>query len=365
MQQFLPSSVFFVFVLLVSSINSPAAPSASWDSVLAKAKKEGQVTVFGPGTASLRRLMTKPFEERYGIKVDYEGGRGSSQRARITTQRRARAYLVDLWIAGFGSMEGLDVPKVFDPLEPALLLPDVKDPNNWKDGHLWHDPNDRRILAHTSKLSGGIAVNPGKIKPGQITSLKDLLRPEFKGKIISDDPRGSGIGQGLFSYLYLGKEFGFGPEFIERLMKEQKIVFNRNARQAANSIVKGRYLVWAAPNSRAVASLKEKGVPIEHRCVESGQWLSIGGGGVGMLNRAPNPNAAVVYLNWLLGKEGQTHFSKGATTASRRLDVRATEIDPCFVPEPGKKYFWVEAREALDARKPGGELIQFLKSVYR
>jgi len=358
--------VGFTLAFLARCMAAPwaATSSDSWDTTLAKARQEGRVIVYGPGTASLRQLMTKPFEDRYGIKVDYEGGRGSSQRERITTQRRARAHLVDLWITGFGSMEGLDVPKVFALLEPALMLPEVRDPKHWLDGHLWHDPADRRILAHTSKLSGGIAVNPEYIKRDQFASLKDLLRPEFKGKIISDDPRGAGVGQGFFSYLYLGKDLGFGPEFINRLINDQQIMFNRNARLTADSIVKGRNLIWPAPNSRAVADLNEKGVPIEHRCVEGGQWISIGGGGLGMLSNAPHPSAAVIYVNWLLGKEGQTLFSKGATSASRRLDVAATEIDPCFAPKPGEKYFWVESREALNARKPGGALIKFLKSAY-
>jgi ABC-type Fe3+ transport system substrate-binding protein len=83
-----------------------------------------------------------------------------------------------------------------------------------------------------------------------------------------------------------------------------------------------------------------------------------------MLNRAPHPNAAVIYLNWLLSKEGQALYSKGAETSSRRLGV-PTDIPPCFVPRPGRNYFWVEAREALETRKPDGELVQFLKSVYR
>jgi iron(III) transport system substrate-binding protein len=308
--------------------------------------------------------MTKPFEQRYGIKVQYEGSRGSSQAAQITTQRAARSYQVDVWMTGFGTIEGLNVQELFEPMESAFLLPEVKDPKNWLNGFLWHDPKDRRFLAHASKLSGGIAVNPNNIKAGQVGSLKDLLKPEYKGRIVSDDPRGAGVGQGLFSYLYLGKEFGFGPGFIKKLIEEQDIAFTRDARQAIDMIVKGRYLIWTAPNSREVAELNEKGVPIEHRCVEDGQWLSIGGGGVGLLNRAPHPNAAVIYLNWLLSQEGQQLFSKGAETSSRRLGV-PTNIQPCFVPQPQKNYFWVESPEALKSRAPGGELVRLLKSVYK
>jgi len=364
MYTFLPMILLVVTMLLGFGTegSSLAAASASWESTLAKAKEEGSVIVYGPGNEGLRRSMTKPFEDRYGIKVQYEGGRGSSQRAKITNQRAAGLYQADVWISGFGSIEGIDPADLFDPLEPALLLPDVKDPKNWLNGFLWHDPNDRRFLAHSSRLFGGIAVHPDRVKPDEVTSLQDLLKPKYKGQIVSDDPRVPGVGQGLFTYLYMGKEFGFGPGYIKRLLEEQSPVLTRNGRQAADWVAQGRYLLWPAPGQRDVMELKLRGVPLEHRCLRDGQWLSVGGGGVGLINQAPHPNSAVIYLNWLLGPEGQQLFSKDGDTASRRIDV-ASEIASCFVPQAGTDYFWVDKREALDTRKPSGELRKFLKSI--
>jgi iron(III) transport system substrate-binding protein len=340
-----------------------AATPASWDSVLTKARAEGSVTVAGPGTVSTRRSLTKPFEERFGIRVEYDGSRNSDQRTQIINQRAAGIYQTDLWIAGFGTFEGLDVTSLFEPLEPLMLLSEVKDPKAWLNGYLWYDAKDRRIFAHSARLFGGLVVNPQNIKSGTINSLKDLLRPQYKGKIISDDARVSGVGQGFFTYLYMGNEFGFGPSFIKKLIEDQDITFSRNSRQAADWIANGRYLLWPAPDTRPVAELMAKGVPIEHRCLDDGQWLSMGSGGVGLFNKAPHPNAAVIYLNWLLGKEGQVNYAEGGDTASRRVDVSA-KIPSCFVPKAGKKYFWVDSPEALAMRKPGGELVQFLKTTY-
>ena len=343
---------------------SHAASIGSWDSIVAKAKKEGSVNVSGPGTASVRRAMTKPFQSRYGISVEYEGGRGSSHRNKILTQRRAGLFKIDLWISGFGSVTGLDIRKLFEPLESPMIHPEVKDPKKWLNGFLWHNANNRRFFAHSSRLYGGVAVNPQIVKGDEITSYQDLLKSKYKGKIISDDPRVAGAGQGLFTYLYMGKKFGFGPGFIKRLVEEQEIVFTRNIRQAADWLVNGRYTLLPAPNPRPIIELKSKGVPLEHRCLEDGQWLSVGGGGVGMLTRAPHPNAAVLYLNWLLGKEGQQLFSHAGDTSSRRLDV-PSKIPSCFVPQSGKDYFWVDKAEALKTRRPGGELVKYLRSIYR
>ena len=45
-----------------------------------------------------------------------------------------------------------------------------------------------------------------------------------------------------------------------------------------------------------------------------------GFGAVALMDKAPHPNAAIVYLNWLLSKEGQTEYAKSGRN-SRRLDV--------------------------------------------
>jgi ABC-type Fe3+ transport system substrate-binding protein len=39
------------------------------------------------------------------------------------------------------------------------------------------------------------------------------------------------------------------------------------------------------------------------------------------LKNPPHPNAAKVFVNWLLGKDGQEIFSRGMGVGTRRLDV--------------------------------------------
>jgi ABC-type Fe3+ transport system substrate-binding protein len=58
-------------------------------------------------------------------------------------------------------------------------------------------------------------------------------------------------------------------------------------------------------------------------------------GEVGLINRAPHPNAARVYLNWLLSKEGQTSWARGTGYVSSRLDVPTDlpDIEPWRVPQ--------------------------------
>jgi ABC-type Fe3+ transport system substrate-binding protein len=54
-----------------------------------------------------------------------------------------------------------------------------------------------------------------------------------------------------------------------------------------------------------------------------------------LINRAPHPNAAKVFLNWLLSREGQTTWVQVTAQNSRRIDV---EGPPSTAPDQKAKY---------------------------
>jgi len=60
-------------------------------------------------------------------------------------------------------------------------------------------------------------------------------------------------------------------------------------------------------------------------------------GGLFLAHRAPHPNAAKLFVNWVLSKEGQDAWCAANQWNSRRLDVAPR--DPDAVPRPGVKYF--------------------------
>ena len=62
-----------------------------------------------------------------------------------------------------------------------------------------------------------------------------------------------------------------------------------------------------------------------------------------MINQAPHPNAAKVFINWLLSQEGQTVYAKATLYNSRRTDVEV--IDKAGVVDPNKKYINFSSEE--------------------
>jgi ABC-type Fe3+ transport system substrate-binding protein len=65
-----------------------------------------------------------------------------------------------------------------------------------------------------------------------------------------------------------------------------------------------------------------------------------------MFDKAPNENAAKVFINWLLTKETQDALSKLTGRNSRRSDVAPVNEEQ--LPIRGEKYIYPQAEEALD-----------------
>jgi ABC-type glycerol-3-phosphate transport system substrate-binding protein len=55
--------------------------------------------------------------------------------------------------------------------------------------------------------------------------------------------------------------------------------------------------------------------------VKEGTHANNGSGVVTVVKNPPHPNAAKVFVNWLLSKDGQETYGKAMTQGTRRLDV--------------------------------------------
>lgn len=339
-----------------------AAPSsqAEWEQVLEAARREGEVSVLGPPGVA-RDALTLPFQKAYGIRVGYFGAGGSEQASRVAMERRAGKYIWDLFVGGTTTgLTSLIPIGAFDPLEPALILPDVKDPKNWSGGGLeFVDPN-RQMVVMTPTHRVIFVVNSALVDPKAFRSYKDLLDSKWKGQIVMDDPRSSGPGQATFTFFYLHPELG--PNFIRALARQDPMVI-RDSAQAINMVGQGKYPVLIGPRDSVLADALRRDVPISivnPTQVREGSDISSGGGNAALFNRGPHPNAAKVYVNWLLSKEGQYNYARALGYVSRRLDVPNDYAEPWRAPQPGaiKTY----TREAMEAKEP---LTRLLNEVLR
>lgn len=306
-----------------------------WNEALNAAKKEGKVAVITDVTAAIRDALTIPFQEKYGITVDLFGALGREIPPRIVTERKAGRYLWDVFVHGTTTgLESMIPMGAFDPLEPALIVPDVKDPKSWRGGMEFLDPN-KMLLTMTPFQRGTIFYNPKLVNPKEFKSHKDLLDPKWRGKLILDDPRRAGPGQATFTFFYLHPELG--PDFIRALGKQQ-ITILKDFAQEVDAIGQGRYPVLIGTADFVAIARAKQGVPIaivDPRQLKEGTDVSPANGALALFNKAPHPNAAKIYINWLLSKDGQAVFARASGYVSARADVPSDHTEPWRVPQPG------------------------------
>lgn len=330
-----------------------ATPSSSrgddWATVLAKAKQEGIVVVHGGPGRTFEQVLVGAFVKAHpDIKVRFSGAPGSTEVPKILRERQAGIYDWDVYISGpTGVMASLKPAGALQPLQP-ILRKEIMDDANWVGGFAagWMDNEKRYYYAFDGTVQFPVYVNWDVVPKSSITSLTDLLKPELSGKIVWHDPRTAGTGNGTSQTLL----HNFGEENLIKLYKS-KIVYTANDRQMAEWVVRGRYPIAIGLDTKELTEFQANGLgkniaPLPESLFKA-QQISVGFGGVVFMDRAPHPNAAAVYINWLLSKEGQEAYTR-ATRNSRRTDVAPGVAEQ--KPTPGKDYFLGQAENLTEER---------------
>lgn len=335
------TEIFLALLALTVFHSSIAYTDWQWDWEQAKqaGSKEGEVVLYGPHLPFFGKIWEQFQKAHPGIKVTSEPGRGADHLKRVSAERRAGIYKVDLVMGGGNVLHGF-AANVLDPIPPILLLPEVTRESVWFGKKLrLTDKEQKAILSFSeSAKTSTIAYNTKAVNPKEIQAWKDLLNPKWKGKIAGFDPRVSGGGD-PFRFFQVTPEFG--AEFITRLARDMEIVFTRDMNQGLDWLASGKYELYLG-SALFTLEAKEKGLPVDivPHSMKDGETMGLGGVCcVALINKAPHPNATKVFLNWLLSKEGQTLWQRFSKTNSLRVDIPKTDVHEAFVPKDGVKYF--------------------------
>lgn len=331
-----------------------------WERVKKEAKMEGKVVVYTGVGPEMRAIFAEEIFKEYGIKVESLSGRGGEIVEKIKRERRAGIYAVDLYISGPTTIVTQIKPEnIMAPLEPLLILPEVKEPSMWYKGKLDFLDKEKKLLRFSTQVRGGIHINSNSVKPGEINSLRDLLSPKWEGKIIIDDPVVAGRGEQLLTLAIIN----LGEDYVRQLAK-QKLVITRNRRQLTDWIVKGSTPIGIGVYDDQYREYREAGAPIREVALQEVMYMSGGFGHVIYLDKAPNPNASKVFLNWLLSKKGQILWQKNMESQSARVDVPVDDLTKAEVTvrQPGVDYFDVDREEYL--LKVKSEVSKIIKEVF-
>jgi hypothetical protein len=318
---------------------------AEWAKLEAAAKKEGKLVLSGPvGVVWREPLMA--FQTEYpDISIEYTPGNSRDFWPRVSQEHKVDQYLWDLRVGGIDPFAyRMRDAKSIDPVRPELILPEVINEANWYGGFegLFADKEKKYLPGFLVYRFPPGWVNRDVIAADKLAKLSDLLKPDFAGKISLQDFRG-GAAVSVLSVMIRD----YGEEFVTKLIKDQKVVITRDNRQQAEWLIRGQYPIALAVSTDQLTLLKSRGVPMNIAPIEGLNVTVSGFGSVQLIKKRPHPNAARLYVNWLLTKRTQATITKAAGVNSRRVDVPIAQPLTAISPSDVAKFTDSQAEPML------------------
>jgi len=314
-----------------------------WEATAEAARKEAEVVIYGPHNPAYQQVWSI-FQKTYPeVKFTFVPGKGADHAQRIVAERRAGKYLADLLMGGSSTYAAF-APGTLEPLKPLLLLPEVTDSVNWFDGRFhFADPQNQAGLI----ISGEIGTRRGSYNtnlfdPREVRSWWDLLNPKFKGKIVTFDPRVAGGGGETFLFFYYTPSLG--EKFIRRVLTETDLMITRDLQQGTDWLAAGK-VAFQIGSGQPVMKAKKQGLPVDlmPHPLKEGEIMGGGSCCMAVMSKAPHANAARLFVNWILSREGQTAWQKATEVNSLRVDIPKTDLPPDDVPQKGVNYFMLNS----------------------
>jgi iron(III) transport system substrate-binding protein len=306
-------------VFLFCGIVSPALAADA--ALIAAAKKEGAVVWY---TTQIVDQFARPaaaaFEKLYpGIKVSLSRTNATTAAIKILNENRARKNQSDVFD---GTVTVVPLKK-----EGYVLkwLPDAaKDfPPQYK------DPEGYWVATNIYVLTP--AFNTKLLPPGQEPkTFQALLDPKYRGKMVWGASLSSSAASGFIGTVLdeMGEEKGMA--YLRQLRGQRIAAVDVSARQVLDQTIAGEYsIALQIFNHHAVISAK-KGAPVKWIPMEPTTGvLSV----VSIPKFAPHPNAAKLFEEFLVSKEGQKAYQAAAYLPA---DPAVPATDPTLKPEGGK-----------------------------
>jgi len=353
------SSMFFTAILSLFLVIFSPAPTVGqsgdwekeWKMTISAAKKEGKL-VFHSGNSvePYFHEFQKKFPEIKVTRMLTQGG--SAAHERLMAEQRAGVFVTDIVHLGAGSGSLLASAGALDPLEPYMILPEVLDQSKWFEGrHYFADKDGKYLLKYASNPGVDVSYNTKLVNPDSIKSYWDILDAKWKGKIVAYDPRARG--SRLFSYFYYNPELG--PRYLKRLFGEMDLTASRDRRQMTDWLAAGKFAIAlrTAPDAANLDDAKAQGLPVNWFSpghFKEAVGISGGPAHIAVVNRTPHPNAAKLFINWFLSREGQLMAQniaakQGEGIDSLRMDISKDMIPPAFRRGHKTKFFDMDAPE--------------------
>ncbi|WP_336051619.1 ABC transporter substrate-binding protein [Streptomyces sp. CA2R101] len=275
------------------------------DALAEAAKKEGTLHAIAlPRDWANYGALIDGFTKKYGIKVEVENPQGASQdEIKAVTSRKEQGNAPDVLDLGSSfaqsaAQDGLLAPYMVTGFAD---IPDVQ-----------RDSIGRWANDYGGYVSFGCDAKRVQTCP---TSFKDLVQPQYKGKVaLNGDPTTAGSAFGAVYAAALARGGSFediqpGIDFFTKLKKDGILA---PVKSTAATIAKGRTPIsidWDYLNAGYTDALKSKGIDWKVTVPTDGKFSQYYSQAIN--KDAPHPAAARLWLEYLYSPEGQNLRLKG------------------------------------------------------
>jgi iron(III) transport system substrate-binding protein len=317
----------------LAAVPAMAEPYRPDPALVAAAKKEGQVLIYTTLIVDqIVRPLIKTFQSQVpGVDVKFVRADSTALVVRLTNEDRANRTQADIWhlVDGVGPLVEAGIVATLD-LPSAKGLPAT-----------YADPNRRWVATNLAVRS--LAYNTKLIPPAQAPrGYADLADPRFKGKFAWNPNSVSG------AYGFIGtvlKHMGDdkGRAYLRALAKQDIIPVPMAIRAVLDRVIAGEYAMGLEMNGTHVHISASKGAPIAWVPLDP-VTLTLQAGGI--TAKAPHPNAARLFLDFMISRAGQEVFRE-RDYIPMHPDVAAK--NPQLKPETGGYKAVIYSPEEVDA----------------
>jgi ABC-type Fe3+ transport system substrate-binding protein len=299
--------------------------------LIAKAKQEKEVVYYTELIVDqIVRPLAAAFEKKYGIKVVF--WRGDSQQAglKLTLEHKAGRTQADVWslASGFRALIDDGLIARFATDNTAALPAEFRDPNGY-----W---------AASNMIVLGPAVNTGLVPESERPRrYDDLLDSKWRGKLVWKPNEVTGAWGLIGNVLALmGEEKGLA--YLRRLNGQNIATMGASTRAILDHVAAGEFPMTLGVSNHNAEIARKAGAPVAWLPLDSA-WATLHT--IGVTAGAPHPNAARLFVDFVLSPEGQQIFQKAGYLPTRPDTPAAT---PSLRPQEGGFKVNVFAPEAVD-----------------
>jgi iron(III) transport system substrate-binding protein len=287
-------------VMLLIVVLRPVLTAAQ-SPLIEKAKAEKEVTLYGSTNASVMQKVIQGFEKRYPfLKVNYNRTRGDKVMQKVTTEQKAGYFLADVINVKGSFIYWLKTQGVFDRYEsPERKY--IRDLHKDKDGLYTGVYTNFEFIGYNKKL-----VSAAELPK----SPKDLLNPKWRGKMALD----SRDYEWYISQIHLMGGEGKAGEYMKQLAR-QDIQIRDGHGLLAQLLAAGEFSLQLTLRDELAEELMKSGAPIDWVAFEP--VIPNAASGVGIGKNPPHPNAARLFIDFVLSRDGQELYQSTGRTGTR------------------------------------------------